>query len=137
MRSILAKIIGLLLAFNLALWAFFLATDDFITNEVKQIKKIPADSKSVVTCRISPDQFSVLTLLDIEFMLADCKANGKDVFELAYCKDILNSGIMMERYLFLRNNFCGLQYPIYEDLVNVNAEGKCSYVVHTCHLDIK
>ena len=110
--------------------------DSIVNNEVKQIKKMPLDSKSVVTCRISPDQFSVLTLLDIEFMLADCKANGKDVFELAYCKDILNSGIMMERYLFLRNNFCGLQYPIYEDLVNVNVEGKCSYVVHTCHLDI-
>ena len=38
MRSILVKIIGLLLAFNLALWAFFLATDDFIKNEVSQIK---------------------------------------------------------------------------------------------------
>ena len=38
MRSILAKIIGLLLAFNLALWAFFLATDDFIEREVGQIK---------------------------------------------------------------------------------------------------
>ena len=65
MRSILAKIIGLLLAFNLALWAFFLATDDFITSEVRQIK-----NQLVVTAnlyaKITEPILSNITLTDFE-----------------------------------------------------------------------
>ena len=81
MRSILAKIVGLLLAFNLALWAFFLATDDFITNEVRQIK-----NQLVVTAnlyaKITVPILSNLTLTDFEKsvtlqeLLADTKLIG-------------------------------------------------------------
>ena len=81
MRSILAKIVGLLLAFNLALWAFFLATDDFITNEVKQIKNqlvITANLYSKITVPV----LSNLALTDFEKsvalqeLLADTKLIG-------------------------------------------------------------
>ena len=69
MRSILAKIIGLLLAFNLALWAFFLATDDFITNEVRQFK-----NQLVVTAnlyaKITAPVLSNLALTDFEKSVA-------------------------------------------------------------------
>ena len=69
MRSILAKIIGLLLAFNLALWAFFLATDDFITNDVRQSK-----NQLVVTAnlyaKITAPVLSNLALTDFEKSVA-------------------------------------------------------------------
>jgi len=35
MRSILAKILGLLLMLNIALWLFVLITDDFVPNQIK------------------------------------------------------------------------------------------------------
>ena len=81
MRSILAKIIGLLLAFNLALWAFFLATDDFITNEVRQIKNqlvVTANLYSKITVPV----LSNIALTDFEKsvslqeLLADTKLIG-------------------------------------------------------------
>ncbi len=65
MRSILSKIIGLLLAFNLALWAFFLATDDFITMKSRQIKNqlaVTANLYAKITTPILSDQ----TLTDFE-----------------------------------------------------------------------
>ena len=65
MRSILVKIIGLLLAFNLALWAFFLATDDFITNEVSQIKNQLAVTANLYA-KITAPILSNLTLSDFE-----------------------------------------------------------------------
>ena len=65
MRSILVKIIGLLLAFNLALWAFFLATDDFITNEVSQIKNQLAVTANLYA-KITAPILSNLTLTDFE-----------------------------------------------------------------------
>ena len=42
-----------------------------------------------------------------------------------------------EKFLYIRNNYCGLQYPLYKDYVNINMKDKCSYYVHTCHLDLK
>ena len=65
MRSILAKIIGLLLAFNLALWAFFLATDDFITNEVRQIKNQLTVTANLYA-KITEPILSNITLTDFE-----------------------------------------------------------------------
>ena len=38
MRSILAKIFGLILSFNIILWVFALASDDFVTNEIDHKK---------------------------------------------------------------------------------------------------
>ena len=35
MRSILSKLLGLLLALNIALWLFVLISDDFVPNQVK------------------------------------------------------------------------------------------------------
>ena len=81
MRSILAKIIGLLLAFNLALWAFFLATDDFVTNEVMQIKN-QLIVKANLYAKITAPVLSNLTLTDFEKsvslqeLLADKKLIG-------------------------------------------------------------
>ena len=69
MRSILSKIIGLLLAFNLALWVFFLATDDFITSEVRQIKNqlaVTANLYAKITTPVLSDQ----TLTDFEKSVA-------------------------------------------------------------------
>jgi hypothetical protein len=106
--------------------------DKLIDSEVKLIKKTAGPE--TVTCRISPDEFSALTLSDIDLMLNECADNGKDVFELAYCEGVLNSGIMMEKFLYVRNNYCGLQYPLYKDYVNINLKDKCSYYVQTCHL---
>ena len=108
--------------------------DKLVDSEVKRIKK--GTGPETVTCRISPDEFSALTLADIDLMLNDCADHKKDVFELAYCEGILNSGIMMEKFLYIRNNYCGLQYPLYKDFVNINVKDKCSYYVHTCHLDL-
>ena len=109
--------------------------DKLVGSEVKRIKK--SAGPETVTCRISPDEFSALTLSDIDLMLNECASSGKDVFELAYCEGVLNSGIMMEKFLYIRNNYCGLQYPLYKDYVNINMKDKCSYYVHTCHLDLK
>ena len=109
--------------------------DKLVDSEVKRIKK--GTGPETVTCRISPDEFSALTLADIDLMLGDCADHKKDVFELAYCEGVLNSGIMMEKFLYIRNNYCGLQYPLYKDYVNINMKDKCSYYVHTCHLDLK
>ena len=108
--------------------------DRLVDSEVKRIKK--STGPETVTCRINPDEFSALTLADIDLMLNDCADHKKDVFELAYCEDVLNSGIMMEKFLYIRNNYCGLQYPLYKDYVNINMKDKCSYYVHTCHLDL-
>jgi hypothetical protein len=109
--------------------------DKLVDSEVKRIKK--GTGPETVTCRISPDEFSALTLADIDLMLSDCADHKKDVFELAYCEGILNSGIMMEKFLYIRNNYCGLQYTLYKDYVNINMKDKCSYYVQTCHLDLK
>ena len=108
--------------------------DKLVDSEVKRIKK--GTGPETVTCRISPDEFSALTLADIDLMLGDCADHKKDVFELAYCEGVLNSGIMMEKFLYIRNNYCGLQYPLYKDYVNINMKDKCSYYVQTCHLDV-
>ena len=81
MRSILAKIIGLLLAFNLALWAFFLATDDFITNEVREIKS-QLFVKANLYAKITAPVLSNIALTDFEKsvnlqeLLADTKLIG-------------------------------------------------------------
>ena len=81
MRSILTKIIGLLLAFNLALWAFFLATDDFITNEVRQIKH-QLFVKANLYAKITVPVLSNIALTDFEKsvslqeLLADTKLIG-------------------------------------------------------------
>ena len=107
--------------------------DKLVDSEVKRIKK--STGPETVTCRISPDEFSALTLADIDLMLSDCADHKKDVFELAYCEGVLNSGIMMEKFLYIRNNYCGLQYPLYKDYVNINMKDKCSYYVQTCHLE--
>ena len=114
--------------------AFTADIDKLVDIEVKRIKK--STGPETVTCRINPDEFSALTLADIDLMLNDCADHKKDVFELAYCEGILNSGIMMEKFLYIRNNYCGLQYPLYKDFVNINLKDKCSYYVHTCHLDL-
>ena len=108
--------------------------EKLVDSEVKRIKK--STGPETVTCRISPDEFSALTLADIDLMLNDCADHKKDVFELAYCEGVLNSGIMMEKFLYIRNNYCGLQYPLYKDYVNINMKDKCSYYVQTCHLDV-
>jgi len=108
--------------------------DKLVDSEVKRIKK--STGPETVTCRISADEFSALTLADIDLMLSDCADHKKDVFELAYCEGVLNSGIMMEKFLYIRNNYCGLQYPLYKDYVNINMKDKCSYYVQTCHLSI-
>jgi len=108
--------------------------DKLVGSEVKRIKK--SAGPETVTCRISPDEFSALTLSDIDLMLNECASSGKDVFELAYCEGVLNSGIMMEKFLYIRNNYCGLQYPLYKDYVNINMKDKCSYYVQTCHLNV-
>jgi len=115
--------------------AFTADIDKLVDSEVKRIKKTAGPE--TVTCRISPDEFSALTLSDIDLMLNECASNGKDVFELAYCEGVLNSGIMMEKFLHIRNNYCGLQYPLYKDFVNINMKDKCSYFVQTCHLTVK
>ena len=107
--------------------AFTANIDKLVDSEVKRIKK--STGPETVTCRISPDEFSALTLADIDLMLSDCADHKKDVFELAYCEGVLNSGIMMEKFLYIRNNYCGLQYPLYKDYVNINMKDKCSYYV--------
>ena len=58
--------------------------DRLVDSEVKRIKK--STGPETVTCRISPDEFSALTLADIDLMLGDCADHKKDVFELAYCE---------------------------------------------------
>ena len=108
--------------------------DKLVDSEVKRIKK--SSGPETVTCRINPDEFSALTLADIDLILSDCADHKKDVFELAYCEGVLNSGIMMEKFLYIRNNYCGLQYPLYKDYVNINMKDKCSYYVQTCHLNV-
>ena len=113
----------------------FADIDKLVDSEVRRIKQ--STGPETVTCRISPDEFSALTLADIDLMLSDCADHKKDVFELAYCEGVLNSGIMMEKFLYIRNNYCGLQYPLYKDYVNINMKDKCSYYVQTCHLDLK
>ncbi len=114
--------------------------DDLVGHEVREITKIP--NKNLIngvqekTCRINPDEFSVLTLSDIDLMLNDCKKNNKKVLEIAYCKDILNSGIMMEKFIFIRNNYCNLKNPFFNEFVNVNLNNKCSYYINSCSLGI-
>ena len=127
------KYIFALLLF-ISTFAFTADIDKLVDSEVRRIKQ--STGPETVTCRISPDEFSALTLADIDLMLNDCADHKKDVFELAYCEGVLNSGIMMEKFLYIRNNYCGLQYPLYKDYVNINMKDKCSYYVQTCHLNV-
>jgi len=68
MRSILAKILGLVLTFNAVLWLFVLASDDFVPNAIKY-KKDQISLASILYAQIALPVIQDETITDFEKMV--------------------------------------------------------------------